>query len=47
MFKNRNFLVLWLGQLVSIFGGRFSELVIPWVVLQVTQSPLKAGFSCH
>ncbi|WP_349409344.1 MFS transporter [Pseudalkalibacillus sp. SCS-8] len=43
MFKERNFLILWLGQLVSIFGGRFSDLVIPWVVLQVTDSPLKAA----
>ncbi|WP_214484160.1 MFS transporter [Bacillus sp. SM2101] len=43
MFKNRNFLLLWSGQLVSIFGNRFSELVIPLIILQVTDSPLKAG----
>lgn len=43
MFKNKNFFILWLGQLVSIFGGRFSELVIPWVVLQVTGSPIKTA----
>jgi MFS family permease len=43
LLKDRNFLVLWLGQLVSIFGNRFSELAIPWIVLQVTESPMKAG----
>ncbi|MDX8362570.1 MFS transporter [Cytobacillus sp. IB215316] len=43
MFKNRNFLLLWSGQLVSIFGNRFSELVIPLIILHVTDSPLKAG----
>lgn len=43
MFKERNFLFLWLGQVVSIFGGRFSELVIPWMVLQITHSPMKAA----
>ncbi|MGE6256979.1 MFS transporter [Heyndrickxia sporothermodurans] len=43
MLKERNFLILWLGQVVSIFGSRFSELVIPWIVLQVTNSPMKAA----
>ncbi|MGE8205622.1 MFS transporter [Heyndrickxia sp. NPDC080065] len=43
MLKERNFSILWLGQLVSIFGSRFSELVIPWIVLQVTNSPIKAS----
>ncbi|MCF6137765.1 MFS transporter [Pseudalkalibacillus berkeleyi] len=43
MYRERNFLILWLGQLVSILGGRFSDLVIPWVVLQVTDSPMKAA----
>lgn len=43
MFRERNFLLLWLGQLVSIFGGRFSELVIPWIILEVTNSPIKAA----
>lgn len=43
MLRERNFLLLWLGQLVSIFGGRFSELVIPWIILEVTGSPIKAA----
>ncbi|ASN06967.1 MFS transporter [Virgibacillus necropolis] len=43
MLRERNFLMLWLGQLVSIFGGRFSELVIPWIVLEITDSPIKAA----
>ncbi|WP_404451375.1 MFS transporter [Virgibacillus necropolis] len=43
MLRERNFLLLWLGQLVSIFGGRFSELVIPWIILEVTSSPIKAA----
>jgi Na+/melibiose symporter-like transporter len=43
LFKNRNFLVLWIGQLATIFGNRFSEIAVPLVVLQLTGSPWKAA----
>jgi Na+/melibiose symporter-like transporter len=43
LFKNRNFLVLWIGQLATIFGNRFSEIAVPLIVLQLTGSPWKAA----
>ncbi|WAH35991.1 hypothetical protein [Alicyclobacillus dauci] len=38
-----NFRSLWFGRMVSIFGDRFTELALPWIVLQSTHSPWKAG----
>jgi MFS family permease len=43
LFRQSNFRSLWIGRLVSIFGDRFSELALPWLVLQSTHSPWKAG----
>lgn len=43
LLKERNFFVLWVGQLASIFGNRFSEFAIPLIVLQLTGSPWQAG----
>ncbi|WP_227396176.1 MFS transporter [Jeotgalibacillus aurantiacus] len=43
MLKNKNFLVLWLGQLATIFGNRFSDVAIPLIVLELTGSPLQAA----
>jgi hypothetical protein len=43
LFSNRNFLVIWFGQLSRIFGGRFSEIAIPLIVLELTGSPWSAA----
>ncbi|QOR67798.1 MFS transporter [Cytobacillus suaedae] len=43
LLKERNFLYIWLGQLASIFGNRFSEFAIPLIVLKLTGSPWQAG----
>ena len=43
VFRNRNFVLLWAGQLVSLFGNRFHEIAVMWYVLQVTGSGLKMG----
>lgn len=43
LLKERNFLILWIGQLASIFGNRFSEFAIPLIVLKITGSPWQAG----
>ncbi len=43
LLRESNFRSLWIGRLVSIFGDRFSELALPWIVLQSTDSPWKAG----
>jgi hypothetical protein len=39
----RNFRWIWIGQMASILGSRFTELALPWIVLLNTGSPLKAG----
>lgn len=43
LLKNKNFFVLWFGQLATIFGNRFSEIAIPLIVLQLTGSPWQAA----
>ncbi|WP_027963719.1 MFS transporter [Halalkalibacillus halophilus] len=43
LYKERNFQVLWFGQLATIFGNRFSEIAIPLIVLQLTGSPWHAA----
>jgi hypothetical protein len=43
IFRDKNFRLLWLGQFLTIFGTRFSELALPWIVLNATGSPLKVG----
>ncbi len=41
--KNRDFLLLWTGQVVSTVGMRVSSLAYPLLVLYLTGSPLLAG----
>ncbi|SES66397.1 Transmembrane secretion effector [Oceanobacillus limi] len=43
LFKNKNFAVMWFGQLATIFGNRFSEIAIPLIVLQLTGSPWQSA----
>jgi MFS family permease len=45
IFKNKNFLLLWLGQLVSMIGNRMHSLAVMWYVLNVTGSATKAGIT--
>jgi MFS family permease len=41
--RNRDFLLLWTGQVVSTVGTRISSLAYPLLVLALTHSPAKAG----
>jgi MFS family permease len=41
--RNRDFILLWSGQLVSTIGSEVSALAFPLLVLATTQSPAKAG----
>jgi MFS family permease len=43
LMNQRDFRLIWIGQMLSILGSRFSELALPWIVLHNTGSPLKAG----
>jgi hypothetical protein len=43
LFTNRNFLLLWVGQGLSVLGDQFALIGLPWLVLQVTGDPLALG----
>lgn len=40
---NRNFMLIWLGQAVSVIGDRVHGLVVAWWVLDRTGDPAKVG----
>jgi predicted MFS family arabinose efflux permease len=41
--RNRDFMLLWIGQSVSVIGTRVSSIAFPLLVLAITGSPAKAG----
>jgi len=43
IWRNRDFLLLWIGQSVSMLGSRVSQFAFPLLVLAVTGSPAQAG----
>jgi MFS family permease len=45
LWHNRDYMLLWSGQVVSSIGTQASTLAFPLLVLAVTQSPAQAGFA--
>lgn len=45
LFRNHNFVALWIGQLISFIGDYFVILAIPVVVNRLTGSAMAVGFS--
>src|SRR5579859_3326910 len=43
LWHNRDFLLLWSGQVVSAIGSQVSLIAFPWLILAVTGSPAQAG----
>lgn len=43
LWRNRDFMLLWSGQVVSTLGTRISSLAYPLLVLAITGSPAQAG----
>lgn len=43
LWKNRDYLLLWSGQTVSIIGTQVSTIAFPLLVLALTNSPIQAG----
>lgn len=44
LWRNKNYLLLWGGQVVSSIGTQVSQLAFPLLVLLLTHSPAQAGF---
>lgn len=45
LFRNRDYLLLWGGQVVSVVGSGASQIVYPLLILALTNSPAAAGFA--
>jgi MFS family permease len=43
--RNRDYMLLWLGQMVSSLGGGVSGIAFPLLILALTGSPADAGFA--
>ncbi len=44
IWRNRDYLLLWSGQIVSAVGSRVSQLAFPLLMFALTHSPAQAGF---
>ena len=40
LFKNRSFMLLWIGEGISLIGDQFYMIALPWLVLQLTGDAL-------
>jgi hypothetical protein len=52
LWRNRDYLLLWSGQAVSVLGTGISQLSYPLLILALTRSPAQAGLlgrssPCH
>ncbi len=43
LWRNRDYMVLWSGQLISVLGSRISAISLPLLILALTRSPAQAG----
>lgn len=43
LFQNRNFRMLWLGEIISLIGDQFYMIALPWLVLKMTGDALAVG----
>ena len=43
LWRNRNYMLLWCGQLLSNIGSQVSQMAFPLLVLAITGSPAQAG----
>ncbi|MDQ2744896.1 MAG: MFS transporter [Chloroflexota bacterium] len=43
LWRNRDYLVLWNGQFISVLGSRISQISLPLLILALIRSPAQAG----
>jgi MFS family permease len=45
LWRNRDYMILWSGQIVSMLGSAVSQLALPLLVLAITNSPAQTGLA--
>src|SRR5438552_19034865 len=45
LWRHRDYMLLWSGQVISSIGTQASQLAFPLLVLALTRSPAQAGFA--
>src|SRR5687767_4847689 len=45
LWRNRDYMLLWGGQVVSVLGSSISSIVVPLLILAITNSPAAAGIA--
>src|SRR6266487_569168 len=45
LWRNRDYLLLWGSQVVSVTGSQVSQLAFPLLILMLTHSPAQAGIA--
>ncbi len=45
LWRNRDYMLLWSGQVISSIGTQVSQLAFPLLILALTRSPAQAGFA--
>ena len=43
LFTSRNFILLWIGEAISLLGDQFYMIALPWLTLQLTGDPFAIG----
>lgn len=42
--RNRNYLLLWIGSVISFIGANLTFIAFPWLVLKISGDPLAIGY---
>jgi len=45
LWRNRDYLLLWGGQAISVVGSAVQDITLPLLILALTRSPAQAGIT--